>query len=699
MALMTKIRDNMTTAFAVFAGLFIIYVVLDWGLDITGQQSGQRQRNIVGSVNDIEITYEDFSERLRQALEQQKQQNKDVELDEQMVNSIRDQLWDNFINQELLKQETERLGIVVTDEEIRDWVFGENPPQFLTTQFTDSAGNFNRDNYVAALRDPRNKNLIIQVETSLKQMRLQEKVQSALMAMLMVSESEVEQKYLDQNIKYDAEYALFDPNVFIKDTVSVSESDMQQYYQEHVDEFQQEHTRKFSYVVFKEEPSKEDSDAVLRDFDGLKKKALAGEDFLELLKQYSDVPLSDAFFKHGEISKVREDAAFGANAGDILGPIKDYDGYHLLKVLEFQNDTSDYVKASHILFKIGDDSVETKKTAQDVLQRAKKGEDFAELAKKYSTDRTSVDGGDLGWFGKGRMVKPFEDAAFKAKTGDVVGPVRSQFGIHIIKVTGHDNRSVKIADIVMSAKASSTTRNALMEKAKTLQELAKEIGVDSAAKTMNLEVKKTAMFTNKSNFIPGIGQEGRLVRFAFENELKTVSDVIYTQQGYGVFEVAEINLEGAKPFKDVENIIKPRVQRLKKMQQLRPRVEQWRAQLANGESLEKLRALDPLINVTQASSFTLGGSVTGIGRDLFFIGAVSKMNAGEISPIIENPLRGMFIIRLLSKTPFDTAAYAQQKPALHKQLYETKRNKFMGEWMQNLKKEATIVDNRDLFFR
>ena len=100
----------------------------------------------------------------------------------------------------------------------------------------------------------------------------------------------------------------------------------------------------------------------------------------------------------------------------------------------------DQVRASHILFKAQkSDPPEVKdakrKQAADVLARAKKpGADFAELAKQYSEGPTAPRGGDLGAFSRGRMVKEFEDAAFAAKPGDILGPIETQFGYHVIKV-------------------------------------------------------------------------------------------------------------------------------------------------------------------------------------------------------------------------------------------------------------------------
>lgn len=87
------------------------------------------------------------------------------------------------------------------------------------------------------------------------------------------------------------------------------------------------------------------------------------------------------------------------------------------------------VRASHIL-------VANQKDAQSIIDRLAKGEDFAALAKRFSKCPSKAKGGDLGWFARGQMVKPFEDACFAGKEGDVVGPVQTEFGYHVIKITG-----------------------------------------------------------------------------------------------------------------------------------------------------------------------------------------------------------------------------------------------------------------------
>ncbi|PJW18139.1 peptidylprolyl isomerase [Geobacillus sp. WSUCF-018B] len=101
---------------------------------------------------------------------------------------------------------------------------------------------------------------------------------------------------------------------------------------------------------------------------------------------------------------------------------------------EYYDNYKPKIRASHIL-------VKDEKTAKEVKAKLEKGEDFAKLAKEYSQDPGSAsNGGDLGWFGPGKMVKEFEDAAYKLKVGEVSDPVKTDYGYHIIKVTDKEKK-------------------------------------------------------------------------------------------------------------------------------------------------------------------------------------------------------------------------------------------------------------------
>ena len=115
---------------------------------------------------------------------------------------------------------------------------------------------------------------------------------------------------------------------------------------------------------------------------------------------------------------------------------------------------SDQRRASHILIKANPGATPaevdaTRKKAEELYERAKKGEDFAKLAEQNSEDGSKANGGDLGWFGRDRMVKPFADAVFDQckAVGDIVGPIQSQFGFHVVKLTGLGGEAKPFEDV------------------------------------------------------------------------------------------------------------------------------------------------------------------------------------------------------------------------------------------------------------
>ena len=700
MPLMTSIRENLTKAFAVFAGLFVVYIVLDWGMDITGRKSrGQGiQAQNVGEIDGREITYREYSDMVKQASENQKQQS-GQEPDENQLRNIREQVWNQLVDDHVYQKEIDRLGIKVTDQEIVDWVRGTNPPDMLRNQFTDSTGNFKRADYDAAIMNPKNRELLIKVEDFLRKQRAREKLQSILVASVRVSDGDILQHYMDQNIKYDGEYVFFDPNQLVPDAeVKVGDDDLKKYYNDHSGEYKTEPTRKIKYVLFAEAASKSDSDGVVTDLKDLVSRVKAGANFADLAKTYSDTPPSETTVKHGDVSPDKESAIFAANAGDLVGPITDADGYHVIKVNAFKGGTDDFIRASHILLRWeGADSAKVLKEANAIAARVRNGEDFATVAREKSSDGTAARGGDLGWFGKGRMVKPFDEAAFKAKVGQIVGPVKTSFGYHIIKVTARDNRQATVIDLKMAVKASASTKDLISQQAQDFSFIAKQGDFVKEASGQKYTILETQSF-QKGSFIPGLGVNQALNKFAFSNKVGKAGDAVSVSNGYVVAMVSSVNDAGLKPFDEVKPQIEAAVKLAKKMEKVKPIADQVRSAFSSGDSLGKVSSIQPKVAASRLTQYTMTGFLPGVGRDGGFSGAVSGMNINEISPVIKGE-RGYFIVKLSAKTAFDEAAFNAQKDAIRTQMLNERKNRFLSAWSENLKKASEIVDNRDMFFR
>lgn len=275
MALMTQIRENLTKLFGAFAVLFILFIMFDWGMDLPSIRFGG-EADVLGKVNDEKITYKEFSELLRQSIEAQKKQS-GTDPSDDLERQIRDQVWNMLVNQILIRQQIEELGIEVTDKEIIEMVHGPNPPEMLVGQFRDSLGQFNRDAYDQAIQDPRNRDAWLQIERQLRQQRKSEKLQSLLNASVRVTEGEVKQKFNDQNTYLESQYVLFDPNMYLDDSkITVTDADLQKHYKANPSEYKVKPARKLRYVLFQSKPSNADTSDVVSEIERLKDQAQLG---------------------------------------------------------------------------------------------------------------------------------------------------------------------------------------------------------------------------------------------------------------------------------------------------------------------------------------------------------------------------------------------------------------------------------------
>ena len=626
MAVLNDIREKSPKfIIAGAAVIFIVLIIFDWGLDLTGRRGrgGGGTGEVLGKVNGKEVSYKQFSELERQAVEnQKKQQGSDI--DDETERQVRSQVWNQLVEEMLIEQEIDRLGITVTDQEILDIVNAQNPPEFLVKQFTDSTGTFRRDAYEQAMRDPQNRSVWIQVEEMLRQQQKRRKLQSLLLANVNVSESEIRQLFIDKNITMDASYVLFNVNKLVPESaVTVSDDDIKQQYDLHAADFQAKAARKVKYVFFNQSASSEDTAAIETEIGRLLEQVKSGAmDFVELVKTYSEVSSTDAFFKHGELSQKKENAVFSAKKGDIVGPITDNDGIHIFKIIDQRQGSTEFVKASHILLNLvsGPDSVKVIQKARALLAQARSGADFAKLARENSQDYGSaMQGGKLGWASKDHWVKPFADAAFKARVGDIVGPVRTQFGWHIIKITGKDKRELKLLDLAMKVKASSQTLDAAFQQAQDFSILAKDEGFEKAAENSKFRVQETQDFT-KTGSIPGIGPNDAIANFAFSNKIGAIADPIYIRNGVVVIKVSKIREEGIRPLDEVKNIVHAYAIKEKKLEKIRPDVDAFYKTLTSSSDLISAAQSNPSITAQTTGPFKSTDSPAGIGRDLKFIG-------------------------------------------------------------------------------
>ncbi len=703
MGLMTKLRDKTHVILIILVVAFLITIIFEWGMNYIGLKSGQVTE--FGSVNGREIDYKEFESQVQFATEQQKQQTGE-DPDESTIQMIRDQVWDQMVSQILAQQEIERLGIKVTNEEILNWVY--NSPQTLPDpikrNFIDSTGQFNMEIYQQALstKSPEVTKFWAQVEQYLKQLLLSQKLQSVITGTVRVSEGDVLQKFKDDNIIASFNYALISTAVINDNQVQITDEDLRTYFNNHKEDFKREESVKLKYILFSDAPTIEDSTITEKQLKALTKEfkryTVNDTDLKNFVNTNSLNKYNDTvYYKPNELAPEVANFLFSAKIDSISDVIKASDGYHLVKLFGTKEGDAEFTNASHILINFGTDTNAAKVKAEQVFKRAKSGEDFNKLASDFSDDATNkFKGGSLGWFTKGAMVKEFEDASLNGRVGDIIGPIKTQFGYHIIKINDRQKKLFKAADIKMLVKTSSKTKDVIRKRAEDLTFVARKENFEEEAKKLNLLVLDIPAIT-KTSFIPGAGQNQNVIKFAFSESKKSVSDPIKIQGGYAVYYITDKLDAGYMNFDEIkDNVIKPKVLQEKKLDIIKPRMQDLKTKISNND-LNSIKTTDQSVYVTSVDSFSVSKPDPIIGSDFELTNALFKLSNGQISdPIRTN--KGYYIVQIKNITPFDQEKFKTQSDIIRQQLTMQKKQTIVQDWLADLKDRAVIVDNRDKFF-
>lgn len=347
------------------------------------------------------------------------------------------------------------------------------------------------------------------------------------------------------------------------------------------------------------------------------------------------------------------------------------------------------------------DSAEVFKRAETIMERLQAGDDFDELARLYSEDVSNAErGGDLNFFREGDMVKPFEDAAFAAEIGEIVGPIETNFGVHVIKVTDRKIEDgapqVRASHILLKYEASSKTKNAAFDDAEFFAEIAKKDGWKRAVEESGDTPQTSPLFQEGSGFVPGLGIERNVSRFIFRNKVGDISETLETQNGYVVVRITEKEDEKTKPLEEVRGLIENELLQEKRMELAGQMAARVREGLNGGTTFEAVAATDSLPHVT-TQPFTRNAFVPEVGRDPVFAGTSFALPPNSISQPIKG-VKGYYLLRVLSRTEFNEQDYELKKAGIRAELERRKEQQSFANWYADLKDRAKIEDYRRQYF-
>ena len=726
MGIISRMRDISPYMLVIFVVSFIAFMVAsdsNIGTILNSSSTG----SVVGTINGEEVSYQEFELRVKEQADMQRQQNPQAEVDE---NIIRQAVWDQFVEEALIRQAGQAAGIKVTQDEVLD-IMLDSPPEYLTRNFTDSSGTFNRQAYLDVMTNPdmiaqniaagkkagmipesvdpaeevaKFKNSLLKIEDFMYKSRLLEHFRRASgTAASIVSPTYLKNKYVNESSTFDFDYIHFNVNnVDAKSIGKPTDQELQAEY-EIVKEFtKQKPARKIKYVSFPLEPSKQDT------LVASKKIARIQQSLAEAITPEAKVAAFDQYFAeysgsqldYQPVKKLAPDVAaiLGAGKqGDVIGPITLQSGTFIYKVDSLRSGVNELVKASHIIVKFGSNKDSAKAFAAQVLARAKKGEDFAALALEYSQDPGSKDrGGEYDYFPKGQMVKPFEDACFNNAPGSVVGPVETDFGYHIIKVSDKISEEIKYSEIMVTVAMTMNTKKQLRRDALSFkQQLDDGQNIESLAKKLKKNVVETMFFDTQ---MPVLGSQS-LTSFAFSNEVGAISEPMELKY-YGIV-VAQITGKreaGLRPFEDMKDELAQKVIFKKKMNILKSKANSVYQKIKSSDRLFAVTQIDPTIEVKTAAKVRNNGLVNGVGNEPVLTQKALLAPLNKINEPVAGD-NGWYIYQVIQKTNADMSGFAKSKKDMQMTLSTQAASSAYSQWFNALKDKADIQDYRGKLFR
>ncbi len=706
MAILEKLRVKAGLLLAIVIGLSLLAFVLGDFLN-SGGSLFTRSKYEIAEVSGKSIAYTEYDTQVKELEDIQKIQSGDNGVDEQTMDQIRSMTWENMIQNMLLDKQYDKLGLEVSDDELKDMIMGENPHPAIAQFFTDpQTGVFNRQGFAAFIQrignegtESNEKKVYLYFEKEIYRQRKYQKYLNLIRKGLSATSLEVARQETEMNRNVDGEYIVRNFNAVSDSAISVSESDIKKYYKEHRNLYKQDESRDIRYVYFNVTPSQADYATAKQYVDGLREDFEKADDIKQFVNLESDVPFDEKNYANGDLPDTLNNFMFKGEKGATFGPYFEGNAYKMARLASI-NYLPDSVKARHILLRANQNTaMEVFKQADSLKNVILKGGDFASLAMMYSSDATAKAGGDLGWFREGAMVKPFSDSCFNGRKGDVK-VVATQYGIHIIQILDQSPliKHVQVGILVKNVIPGEATdhdfyvkANEFAGKNNTWEKFNKAVQ-DEKLMSQTQVALKVAPMEKKINDMSSARQ---LVTWAYKAEEHDVTpSVLKIGNRYIVATVDKVREKGFAPIADVKADLENQVRKEKKAEKI---MADMNAKLKDAKSIDDLaKSLGVQTQAVTQVHFT-SPSLGNSGEEPNVIAAMSTLQKGKIStPIVgEN---GVYVVAVNDVTEPSATDQKSTWNIVQNNLtrsYGARTNYYAYEAMKEL---ARIKDNRREFY-
>jgi peptidyl-prolyl cis-trans isomerase D len=626
---MRRHRDWLKWSLGLVCVAFVLFYIPDF---LRGTGTDAASSDTVAKVEGRDITSGEFR-RTYQAQLQAYRSAYGNNMSEQLLKQlgVDQQILQQMVDERAALAESDRLGINVSDEEVRGRILS-------MPAFQDNGGFIGEARYQQLLRMQRPPLTPSEFEDNVRRGLAVEKLRASLTDWLSVTDKELEREYRRRNDKVKLALVSFTADSF-RTQVSATDAEVAGYFDAHKNDFKIPEKRKIRYLLV--------------DIDAMRAKVV--------------VPPADIEREYNNNSE--------------------------------QYTTPEQVRASHILLKTeGKDDAAVKAKAEELLKQARGGADFADLARKNSEDEASAkNGGDLDYFGKGRMVPEFDAAVFAMQPGQISDLVKTQYGYHIIKLVDKKAATTRsLAEVRQQLTDQLAYQKAQAQAADLSQNLEKQIrkpsDLDSVAKAQGLSVQESGFFARDEPIL-GLGPAPEAANRAFEMKPNDVGGPLRASRGF-VFETLVSTQEPYVPkVEEVKDRVREEVVKQKAREASKAKAAEIAAKLKGASDFEKA-AKAAGVEAKTTDLIAQDAPIPDLGAAPAVTDAAFKLAAGAVSDPIATD-NGAAVIKVLEKKEVTPEEWTSSKDRFREELLTDRRNRFFSAYMVKAKQKMKIEVNRE----
>lgn len=698
MAILQKTRDKAGLAVSIIIALALLSFIIDPGT-LESAFNMMSSKNNVGEINGKAVSYTDFQQDVDRFTVVNEMVTGNSAQSDQQQQQIRNAAWQNLVDKYLFTKKAADAGIKVGDEELKELLAGDmvSPVISQNPVFQDENGNFSKTalqniiNAVQTDQTGRLKTYWDYIQNTVFTQQFYAKYGSLFSASNFQNPLMLKRAIADNNNTANVDFVLV-PSVFTQDsTITVSDEEVQKYYNDHKSLYRQNASRDMEYVVFEVTPSAADIEATKEAMNSIYDEFSTTEAVKTFLARNSEKPLSEYWYRAGELNTINTDLNefVFSNASGTSPIVSDNENVFYAGRIMATAQVPDSIYVRHILF-AATDSQEKIDSVMNVLQ---KGESFANVATSVSADtQSAADGGqgNIGWLTQSYMIPGFEPAL----TAQVGKPfvLKTQYGTHIVEVTKRTAPVTKkqVAILQKSSLSSNETFNDYYSQASKFAKLAAGDykNYKAAVDTLGVYSHPMTAVQESNDTYGSINQAREVTRWIFDNKVGKVSDIITVNNNYFfIATVTGIHKDGIATLDETKDVIR---------QQL---FAQKAAEKAAADVAEQIKGMDDLQEIADKLNTSVSSdvdvrfaSLNGQGLDPKFIGAVSVAPEGKIC----GPVAGMIGTYVFKVNGRDTGAFYTEDDA---KANADQMASYMSQMiLPVMMLDADVKDNRARFF-